>query len=116
MGTRGLINTIDKELKWLRELKTKDRFDNMIIVKENGNMFKFEFKDIDKFSFKVKVTYRLKNDRKLGIEVFKNIIKDIVVGYNYGCGNVICDISKQEQSHIDVFVMYLVSIINNLKS
>lgn len=58
---------------------------------------------------------RLKNDRKLGIKVFNNIIKNIVNGYNYGCGNVICDISRQEQSCIDVFIMYLADIINDLK-
>lgn len=110
-----LIDVIDNQLKGLRELKTHDRSDNMIIVRENGNTFKFEFQDIDKFSFRAKVTYRLKDDRKLGIKVFKNIIKNIVVGYNYGCGNVICDISKQERSYIDVFIMYLANIINDLK-
>lgn len=110
-----LIDTIDKELKWLRELKTHDRFDNMIIVRENGNTFKFEFQDTGKSSFKVKVTYRLKDDRKLGIKVFNNMIENIVAGYNYGCGNIICDISRQERSYIDVFIMYLVNIINDLK-
>lgn len=56
-----LIEAIDNELQRLRELKTKDRFDNMII-KENGNTFKLEFQDTAKFAFRVKVTYRLKND------------------------------------------------------
>lgn len=110
-----LIEVIDNELQRLRELKTKDIFDNMIIIKENGNTFKLEFQDTAKFAFRVKVTYRLKNDRKLGIKVFNNIIKNIVNGYNYGCGNVICDISGQGQSYIDVFIMYLANIINDLK-
>lgn len=109
-----LLDVIDNQLKELRELKTKDRFDNMIIVRENGNLFKFEFQDTDKFSLKVKVTYRLKNDRKLGIKVFRNSIENIVVGYNYACGNIICDISKQERSYIDVFLMYLVNIIKKI--
>lgn len=112
-----LINVIDKQLKELRDLKTKDRFDNVIVIEENGNAFKFEFQDTSKFAFKVKVkvTYRLKDDRKLGIKVFNNSIENIVKGYNYAYGNIICDISRQERSYIDVFIMYLVNIIKDLK-
>lgn len=116
MELQNLFNVIDKQLKELRELKTKDRFDNVIVIKENGNAFKFEFQDTsNKFAFKVKVTYRFKDDRKFGIKVFNNSIENIVKGYNYACGNIICDISRQERSYIDVFIMYLVNIINDLK-